>query len=50
MVLTSSGTTKSRPSSNAFTRLSFIRASVPRGLAPTWTLALSRVAVTTATM
>ena len=31
-------------------RASFISASDPRGLAPTWTLGLSRVAPTSATM
>jgi hypothetical protein len=47
--LTSSGVTKSRPSSPAFARASLSSASVPRGLAPTWTWALSRVAVTRST-
>ena len=48
--LTSSGTTKSRPSSAALARASFISASVPRGLAPTSTLGLARVAATRSTM
>src|SRR5512133_4273819 len=48
--LTSSGTTKSRPSRAARARASFMIASVPRGLAPTWTLGASRVARTTSTM
>ena len=47
---TSSGVTKSRPASAACARASLRIASVPRGLAPTWTLGLSRVALTTSTM
>ena len=45
---TSSGVTL-RPSSTALQRASFITASDPRGLAPTWTDGLVRVAATTST-
>ena len=47
--LTSSGVTKSRPSSPALARASLSSASVPRGLDPTCTWGLSRVAVTRST-
>src|SRR5262249_12338872 len=47
---TSSGTTKSRRCSAARLRVSLRTAREPRGLAPTWTRVLSRVAVTTSTM
>src|SRR5207244_7024349 len=47
---TSSGVTKSRPSSAARQRESFSSASEPRGDAPTWIEGALRVAATTSTM
>ena len=50
IALTSSGMTKSRPSMAARQRDSLSKASDPRGLAPTRTWELRRVAATNSTM